>query len=245
MTVQTFRASTFLVLAAAALTLAGCATIGDRDDAMSRLRSAKKVLVVSLIGDRIEWLHLGLTVFNNAEATLAHRSPQLDQAIAEAISARLRARGIRAVATVLASEGPHPSFPTDPLRRGDARDDAQPFMARLRDLGSREGAQIIVFVARPHSPGASAGPNGIRVQSRSLMGLLPTARVHLAMRVVAFDPGTGKEVFSKPTWDTSVGVLPPQFNSSALPDELRRHELEIDRMVKAYFDKDGATWLDQ
>jgi nucleotide-binding universal stress UspA family protein len=226
----------------------GCASM-QAGPAIDTLKGRDKVVVLSLFADRIEWVHYGLTVFENTDAELVSSSRELDRRIAQAVARRLQARGVRAEAARTDQEMTGVSYGgSNPMTSGPESGKSLP-LDRIRELAVREGADLVVVMTRPCIPGRCRGmgnANGITLESRSALGMHSGwASVFVKPFVFVIDARSGEEIFARHDRVGGAGRFDAQYKAGEFREALKRHEARVADLVVAYFEKEGAIWLDR
>jgi hypothetical protein len=219
-----------------ALLLGACAAGPER--ANDALRQGNRVAVISLVGDHIEWWHYGLTAFENVFAYVATGSTDFDRRIGEGVAARLRARGIKAVAI-------------EPDRSMAGASHRNLPLAQLRERASRVGADLLLVIARPCDVGncqSPTGANGITLQSRSLAGMgRRPPEIMVKNYVAVLDVATGKELPGRHSDGDAalVGKLDGAYDTAELALYLKANQAVVGDLVVAHFARDGSLWIDR
>lgn len=189
-----------LALMCSMAALAGCATQPPRDLAADA--SIKTVAIVSMLYDDARIKKLGLTVFNNDEATLGERGV-FNQLAIETVEARLRrARPGWSIvpsganSTELAAKMERPAFGAD--FTGKVKDE-------LAGIAQRTGADALVVVAE-WQPANTHG-RGVGAVVRALPGLKPTVEIHTHVLVILVDK-RGEAIINRHGGHQAQAILP-------------------------------------
>jgi hypothetical protein len=232
-----------------ALQLASCATPVDPPNASALLAAAKKVTVLSVIGDEFEWVHYGFTVFENAAEISFRRSGTLDNEIADVVAKRLQARGIRATPSSMNGSIRGLNYPGPASLLKDLEPQRKEVIRQMAKAAASDGADFIVVLIRLCESGQCRDPrgaNGVTVQSRSMVLVKnPNVEVCVQNYTLIVDGRTGEAVTGRMESRKCEGHFRPEFAVTALRDSLARHDDEIARLALVHFSQAGAVWIDR